>query len=114
MTTSFVAAAKSQSGSFAPMILESATVLPIPDDGNVFEVTGTTAIATISATLRPGRTLKFVSRDDTGAAFTNNTDTTTEGEMDLGGANRTVNKLAVLVISQHFDGSWREQSFKAN
>ena len=92
-----------------------ASTLVISDDVSIAYISGTTAIAAIRpATVIPGRMLTFIGITATGPAFTNNNDTTTAYQMDLGGSNRTVAPNDVLRLIQKADGTWLMMGFTDN
>ena len=87
--------------------IASATQVWLPDDVSVAFISGTTAVATIKpATVIPGREVMFIGVTTTGPAFTNNNDTTTAYQMDLGGSNRTIAPNDVLRLVQKSNGTW--------
>lgn len=87
--------------------IASATEVWLPDDVSVAFISGTTAIATMRpATVIPGRVVTFIGITATGPAFTNNNDTTTAYQMDLGGSDRTIAPNDVLQLIQKADGTW--------
>lgn len=108
MPRGFISRTKSASGTLTMPIptIASATNMAIPDGTDLFYVSGTTAVATLVTAKVPGRRLTIIGITTTGPAFTNNNDTTTEGQMDLGGSNRTIAPNDVLQLIQKDDGSW--------
>lgn len=109
---------KSTAGSKAPPTIASAATLRLPEDGNVFLVSGTTAVTSLvsltTGSSWPGRTVTFIGTDASGNDFTNTNDPTTAGQMDLGGSNRTLAAQDVLVLIQATNGTWVMQSFTNN
>lgn len=86
-----------------------AAALVLPDETvGPFELTGTATITsiTIPGDVQPGRFLIFYGATSAAATFTNTNDTTTAGQMDLGGANIVVNQQDVLVLMQKANGTF--------
>lgn len=97
----------SPGGGKAIPTIASATQVYLPDDYSIAYISGTTAIATIRPeNVYPGRIMTFIGITATGPAFTNNNDTTTAYQMDLGGSNRTIAPNDVLRLIQKADGTW--------
>lgn len=95
--------------------IASATEIFVSDEISLAYISGTTAIATIrSANTYPGRMLTFIGITATGPAFTNNNDTTTAYQMDLGGSNRTIAPNDVLRLIQKENGTWLMLSITDN
>lgn len=86
----------------------AATSLTIPDDSNLVYLTGTATVTSLngSSRIEAGRTVFFYQSDSGTTTFTNTDDTTTKGQMDLGGGSVAVANSDVLCVSQRPDGSW--------
>lgn len=86
-----------------------AATLTLPDETvGPFELSGTATITSISlpGDVQPGRCLIFYGAASVAATFTNTNDTTTAGQMDLGGANIVLNQQDVLVLMQKSNGTF--------
>lgn len=101
-------------GSFVTTTLASASALSIPDGSNVFLVSGTTTIATLTATRLPGRRITLIGAASASITVTNNNDPTTEGQLDLGGSNRTLAQQDILELIQLLNGTWVMVSYTDN
>jgi hypothetical protein len=86
----------------------SATALPLPEGGNIFIVTGSTTIATIQAVKQPGRLVTLIADAGVSLTITNNSDPTTEGQIDLGGSNLTFAAQDALTLRQMNNGTWNK------
>lgn len=96
--------------------IASATALVLNDDSNVFIVSGSTAIASISTTtpIRPGRICVFHTTDTTGPAWTDTAYASkANGTVSLSGS-LTQAKGTTLTLQQTNDGSWFELARAAN
>ena len=118
-----IARMKSKSGgSQAPVILSPVTAvdLSLLDRSDVFTLlnTGAVTIPTIGATMpvHPGRQIVLMNSASSSNDFTltNNADTTTKGEMDLGGGDVTLGTEDVLTLTQQANGTWWETSLANN
>ena len=85
--------------------LASAATVVVPDDGTLFYISGTTAITSLLAN---------TNITTTGPAFTNTDGTTTVGQMDLGGSDRTIAPTDVLVLMLMPNGSWLMKAITDN
>lgn len=107
-----IARAKSKAGGQTKIqTLASAATLTLPDEADVFLVSGTTAVTSLSSTkIFPGRHVTLIGANATGNVFTNTSATTTAGQMDLGGQDRTLTLDDVMTIVQQNNGAWRLQA----
>ena len=85
----------------------SAAALYVNNNVTSVYISGDTAVTSIATTfIQPGRRLTFIGAASASVLFTNTNDTTTKGQMDLGGSDRTLGDNDVLTIEQRNDGSW--------
>lgn len=99
---------------FVTPTLASASALSIPDGSSVFLVSGSTTIATLTAYRQPGRRITLIGASSASITVTNNSDPTTEGQIDLGGSNRTLAQQDVLELIQLLNGTWVMVSYTDN
>ena len=98
----------------------TAVDLSLPTDSDIFYLknAGAVTIPTININMptRPGRKVTLVAHKDNTNDFTltNNADTVTKGQMDLGGGDITLGTEDVLVIVQQDNGVWFEASLTDN
>jgi hypothetical protein len=91
-----------------PLTLTSATAIVLPDDSNVFYVSGTATCTSLKGRSGAlfGRTLILIGTSGT-TTFTHTSGASTNGTMDLGGQNFPLGTDDTLVLTQKKDGSWR-------
>lgn len=87
------------------------TDIPVPEGANVVVLTAsaTVTISTVGANqaVFGGRRLVMIGKAGTSAiTLSNNSATTTKGQMDLGGADITFNAGETVELIQRDDGSW--------
>jgi len=84
-----------------------AAAMNIPDHLSRVYVSGTDTVTSLCAEMPTieGRQLVIIGSSGT-ATFTNTDDTTTKGQMDLGGSNRAVGTDDVLILTQRGNGTW--------
>ena len=86
--------------------LASATTTTVPDSSNVFVVTGTATITTLTGTTNAGyRRVLFIGGASAGVVFTN-TDSPATGQMWLGGANRLLREQQTIELVLQPTGEW--------
>lgn len=74
-----------------------------------FEITGSATVTSLtlpSGIVQGGRIVVFYGGESAAVVFTNTNDTTTAGQMDLGGANITISDQDVLVLMMKNNGTW--------
>lgn len=85
--------------------LVSATTTDVPDSSNVFLISGSATITSLTAaTSTRGRIVYFISTGT--VVFTNTNGASTAGTMDLGGANITLSDTDVLCLYLRSNGAW--------
>lgn len=85
----------------------AATATTMPDSSNVIYLTGTATITSLNASNSTRNRICWFYQSDAGTTtFTNTNNTTTAGQMDLGGTNIAVGPTDVLVMLLRTDGSW--------
>ena len=90
-----------------PLSLTAATTITVPNDSNIFLLTGTATVTSLEAMeILPGRLVTFI-QDSGTTTFTNTNDTTTSGQMDLGGSNVALAASDVLQLVQRSGGYWQ-------
>jgi len=94
-------------GHTPPQTLSSAATLTLPDDDNLFYLTGTTTITSLvtPSSIR-NRKVTIIGGSDAEVAFTNTNDPTTAGQMYLHGQNRIVREDDVIELFCKADGTW--------
>jgi hypothetical protein len=87
--------------------LTAAATLNLRQAHAKYHLSGTDTVTALDPTapIIPGREVTFIGISGT-TTFTNTDDTTTKGQMDLGGSNRAVATSDVLTLQQRTDGSW--------
>ena len=90
-------------GDTIPTIASAATLV-IPDNVTNMYVSGSTTVTLLSSTFLPGRVIVIYGTG--GVVLTNTDDTTTLGQMDLGGSNLTLAASDIAALMQRNDGSW--------
>lgn len=87
--------------------LAAATTVVVPDDSNLFYLTGTATVTALNAGgSTRNRVVTFVQSDSGATTLTNTNDTTTAGQMDLGGANIVLGQTDSVDLLLRADGSW--------
>lgn len=87
--------------------LAAATTINVPDDSNLFYLTGTATVTSLlSAKFIRNRIVEFVQSDSGTTTFTNTNGATVEGTMDLGGSNIALAQDDVLRLLCRADGTW--------
>lgn len=74
-----------------------------------FEITGSATVTSLtlpSGIVQGGRIVTFYGGASAAVVFTNTNDTTTAGQMDLGGANITIADQDVLMLMMKNNGTW--------
>ncbi len=84
----------------------AATTTAVPDDVTNCLISGSVTITSLTAIVMPGRVVVFEGATGAAVVFTNTDDTTTSGQMDLGGSNVTLGASDILALKQRGDGSW--------
>lgn len=87
----------------------SAASQVIDSSSSVIYVTGSatiTSLLTADGVVTPGHYVEFHGGASAAVVFTNTNDTTTSGQMDLGGSNITLGERDVLALRRESDGSW--------
>lgn len=102
-------------GTFPIPTIPSATILEVPEEWNTIEVSGTTAITSISTQyLLPGRHLTMLGTDDTGPAFTDTAVASTANGLIHLSAAMTLGLGKTLTLVQANNGSWWEVARAVN
>lgn len=85
----------------------SATTTVVPDIGNVFVLTGSATITTLSATDNDRyRIVTFVGGASAAVVFTNTESPSSAGQMYLQGANRLLQEQDIIQMLLQPDGTW--------
>jgi hypothetical protein len=93
-------------GDIPTATLASASTLVLPDNRNVFLISGSTTVNLISAPpYTRGRLITLIGSDSCNVTFTNNNTTTTTGQMNLRGANVQLLQEYVLQLWLKDDGT---------
>lgn len=91
----------------ANITLASAATVNVPDDHNLFYVSGTTTITSLLAGPRTyNRSVMFVGAAGSTVVFTNTNTPTAAGQMYLHGANRTIQEDDIIELVCKQDGVW--------
>lgn len=92
---------------YALTTIVSATTVDLPGDVCNCLISGSATITTLNPpAILPGMTVIFEAVAGAAPVFTNTDDTTTPGQMDLGGSNITLSASDVLALKLRSDGSW--------
>lgn len=87
--------------------LAAATTINVPDDSNLFYLTGTaTCTALVANSATRNRIVTFVQSDSGTTTLTNTNDTATANLMDLGGSNLALGQTDSVDLLLRADGSW--------
>lgn len=93
-------------GGGATPTVASATTIILPENDNVFLVSGSTTITTITvAAPQRNRLVWFIGAASASVSFTNDNSPST-GEMYLQGADRVIQEDDVLCLYCKTDGTW--------
>lgn len=87
----------------------SATTTVIDRSSSVWFITGSatiTSLLTGDGVVTPGDYVEFWGGASAAAVFTNTNDTTTNGQMDLGGSDITLGERDVLILRRYAGGFW--------
>lgn len=112
-----VARLRSMTGRGSPInTIAASSTITLTDDSDIWIVTGTATVTSLltAGGIFPGRTVRLISNDATGATFTNTNDPTTDGQMDLGGSDITLAKNDVLTLVRLDSGAWLRVSYTNN
>lgn len=102
-------------GHSKPPTYASATNMNVKANDSFILISGSTAVVTIKQPGKAGQLLRVQGASGASFTLTNNNDTTTAGQMDLGGSNITTfgSGPDVIVLRKRADGSW-ERLFNEN
>ncbi len=94
--------------------LAFATTLQVPDNTNLFYLTGTATCTALNANGATRNRLVTFACTSGSQTFTNTTGTSTAGKMDLGGSNVTLNAGDILNLFLKSNGVWVLFSMRRN
>lgn len=95
--------------------LASVATLNVPDDDNGYFISGSATITslTVAPYLR-NRQVTFIGAASASVTFTNTTDSTTAGQMDLGGENIVLSAKDIVTLFCDQNGVWQLVSIRYN
>jgi hypothetical protein len=93
--------------------LAGAATLYLPDESNVFLVTGSVTVTALTSGNWYGRRVTLIGGSSAAVTFTN-TNSPSSDQMFLQGANILLNEQDVLVLIRQNDGSWFLESTTAS
>lgn len=93
----------------ADALIASATSIRVPNSAHRVQLSGTTTVATVHSGGKDGRILRIDGSSGGSVTLTNNNDTTTPGQMDLGGSNLALGgPMDSVYLQLQSTGAWRK------